>query len=92
VRGRAVDHQVEIEVEDTGVGIPPEHLQHVFKRFYRVEQSRNGDRGGSGLGLSIAQSAVEAHGGSISISSTPGRGTVVSIKLPAELTGAKADN
>jgi heavy metal sensor kinase len=92
VRGRVLDHHVEIEVEDTGVGIPPEHLQHVFKRFYRVEQSRNADRGGSGLGLSIAQSAVEAHGGNISIKSTPGRGTVVSINLPAELTGSKADN
>ena len=87
VRGRAVDHQIEIEVEDTGIGIPPDQLQFVFKRFYRVEQSRNGDRGGSGLGLSIAQSAVEAHGGTISIKSTPGRGTVVKIELPREEAG-----
>lgn len=92
VRGRAVDHRVEIQVEDTGIGIPASHLSHVFKRFYRVEQSRNSDRGGSGLGLSIAQSAVEAHGGSISIESTPGRGTVVSISLPAELTASKPGN
>jgi heavy metal sensor kinase len=91
VCGRAIDHRVEIDVEDTGVGIPTEHLPHVFKRFYRVEQSRNGDRGGAGLGLAIAQSAVEAHGGSISIKSRPGGGTVVSIALPAELTGAKPD-
>jgi len=89
VRGRAVDHRVEIEVEDTGIGIPSSHLSHVFKRFYRVEQSRNSDRGGSGLGLSIAQSAVEAHGGRISIRSTPGRGTVVLISLPTELTASK---
>jgi heavy metal sensor kinase len=89
IRGRAVDHRVEIDVEDTGIGIPSSHLPHVFKRFYRVEQSRNSDRGGSGLGLSIAQSAVEAHGGSISIASTPGRGTVVSISLPTELTASK---
>lgn len=92
VRGKAVDHRVEIEVEDTGLGIPPEHLPHVFKRFYRVEQSRNAERGGSGLGLAIAQSAIEAHGGSISIKSKPGHGTVVSIELPGELTGSKAGN
>jgi heavy metal sensor kinase len=92
IRGREVDHQVEIQVEDTGIGIHPTHLAHVFKRFYRVEQSRNSDRGGSGLGLSIAQSAVEAHGGSISIESAPGRGTVVSIRLPTELTASKPGN
>ncbi len=89
VRGRAIDHRVEIQVEDSGIGIPPAHLSHVFKRFYRVEQSRNSDRGGSGLGLAIAQSAVEAHGGSISIESKPGHGTVVSISLPTELTSSK---
>jgi heavy metal sensor kinase len=92
VRGRAVDHRVEIQVEDNGIGIPPSHVSHVFKRFYRVEQSRNSERGGSGLGLSIAQSAVEAHGGSISIESTPGGGTVVSIRLPTELTASKPGN
>ncbi len=92
VRGRAVDHHVTIEVEDTGIGIPAENLPHVFKRFYRVEQSRNLERDGSGLGLSIAQSAIEAHGGTISIKSTPERGTLVSIVLPGELTGSKADN
>jgi heavy metal sensor kinase len=92
VRGRSVDHRVEIQVEDSGIGIPPAHLSHVFKRFYRVEQSRNSERGGSGLGLSIAQSAVEAHGGNISIESAPGRGTVVSISLPAELTASKPAN
>ena len=92
IRGRAFDHRVEIQVEDTGIGIPSAHLSHVFKRFYRVEQSRNSDRGGTGLGLSIAQSAVEAHGGSISIESEPGRGTVVSIRLPTELTASKPGN
>ena len=92
VRGRSVDDRITVEVEDTGFGIPPEHLPHVFKRFYRVEQSRNGDRGGSGLGLAIAQSAIEGHGGTISIKSTPGRGTVVSIELPGELTGPKVAN
>jgi two-component system sensor histidine kinase BaeS len=92
VRGRSVDHHVTIEVEDTGIGIPAEDLPHVFKRFYRVEQSRSLERDGSGLGLSIAQSAIEAHGGTISIQSTLERGTLVSIDLPGELTGSKADN
>jgi heavy metal sensor kinase len=82
VRGRAVEDRVEIEFEDTGSGILPEHVPHVFKRFYRVEQSRNGEPGGSGLGLAIAQSAIRAHGGVISIRSVPGRGTVVEIALP----------
>jgi signal transduction histidine kinase len=77
-----VDERVEIEIEDTGSGIMPEHVPHIFKRFYRVEQSRNVEPGGSGLGLAIAQSATAAHGGSISMRSTPGRGTVVKIELP----------
>ncbi|HEV8072185.1 MAG TPA: ATP-binding protein [Planctomycetaceae bacterium] len=82
IRGRTVDERVEIEIEDTGSGIMPEHVPHIFKRFYRVEQSRNVEPGGSGLGLAIAQSATAAHGGSISMRSTPGRGTVVKIELP----------
>jgi two-component system sensor histidine kinase BaeS len=81
LRGRAVDDRIEIEIEDSGSGISPEHVPHVFKRFYRAEQSRNGELGGSGLGLAIAQSAIRAHGGNISIHSAPGRGTVVKIEL-----------
>jgi len=82
IRGRTVDDRVEIEIEDTGSGIMPEHVPHIFKRFYRVEQSRNAEPGGSGLGLAIAQSATAAHGGTISMRSAPGRGTVVTIALP----------
>lgn len=76
---------ITVEVCDTGVGIPEEALPHVFDRFYRVDPSRtrSSSQGGSGLGLSIAQGLVNAHGGTISISSTPGEGTRVMIRLPA---------
>jgi len=74
---------VRIEVQDTGVGIPPEHLPHIFKRFYRVEPSRSRAHGGSGLGLTIARLLVEAHGGQIWAES-PGknRGSTFIIRLP----------
>jgi len=83
IRGRARGERVEIEIEDTGSGIMPEHLPHIFNRFYRVEQSQNGEPGGSGLGLAIAQSATTAHGGTISMRSAPESGTVVTIELPS---------
>lgn len=81
--GRICDDRVQIEIEDNGPGIPSEHLPHVFKRFYRIEQSRNCEQGGTGLGLAIAQSAVTAHGGAISIRSVLGQGTVVRVELPS---------
>jgi heavy metal sensor kinase len=73
-------------VRDSGVGIPPEHLPHVFDRFYRVDKARDRGQGGTGLGLSIAQSAVTAHGGRIEVSSDRGRGTTVRVTIP--LAGA----
>lgn len=87
VRGEALQSRILIEVEDSGPGISAEDMPHVFKRFYRVEQTSNGDQAGSGLGLAIAQSAVAAHGGAISVRSANGSGTVVRIELP----GLKAE-
>lgn len=75
------DH-VHIHVKDTGIGIPQEELPHIFRRFYRVEKSRNRDKGGSGLGLAIAQSIVKAHHGTITIQRAPSGGTHVYIRLP----------
>jgi heavy metal sensor kinase len=78
------DGEARVIVEDAGVGIPPEHLPHVFERFYRVDPARNGEVEGTGLGLAIAQSIAEAHGGSIEMESTVGMGTRAILTLPAE--------
>lgn len=77
------DRDVAIAVRDNGSGISPEHLPHVFDRFYKVEPSRGGESIGSGLGLSIVKAVVERHGGSISVKSEPGRGTAFTIHLPS---------
>jgi two-component system sensor histidine kinase BaeS len=72
---------VELSVADSGRGIAPEHLPHVFDRFYRVDQARAASDGGSGLGLSIVKAIVERHGGAISAASGPGR-TAFTMTLP----------
>ena len=82
LRASAHGGTVLFEVADTGVGIAPEKLPHVFERFYRVDRSRNRREGGAGLGLAIVQAIAEAHGGSAGISSTPGAGTTVAIAIP----------
>ena len=76
--------RVMIEVADTGNGIAPEDVPHVFDRFYRADKSRARESGGSGLGLAIAKSIVEAHGGSITVQSVMGRGTQFEVMLPVD--------
>ncbi len=75
--------QIHIRVADTGEGISPDDLPHIFERFYRGEKSRNRDTGGAGLGLAIARGIVRAHGGDITAESQPGAGTTFHISLPA---------
>ncbi|GHH48283.1 sensor histidine kinase [Lentzea cavernae] len=77
------DDRAVIEVADTGTGIAPEDLPHVFDRFWRADKSRSRRTGGSGLGLAITRHLVEAHGGSVSVRSTLGQGSTFRISLPA---------
>jgi signal transduction histidine kinase len=76
--------EAELVVRDTGIGIAPGDLEHVFDRFWRADpaRSRTGDRPGVGLGLAIVKWIVEAHDGTISLQSRPGRGTTVRVLLP----------
>lgn len=74
---------VEITIADNGEGIAPEHLSHLFERFYRVDSSRSQEQRGSGLGLSIAKGLIEAQSGRISIASEVKAGTTVTLRLPA---------
>ena len=78
--------KVVIKVSDTGVGIAPGELPHVFDRFWRADpaRSRSGQRSGAGLGLAISKWIAEAHGGSIQANSRPGRGTTMTVTLPVE--------
>jgi heavy metal sensor kinase len=72
-----------VAVRDTGIGVAPEHLPHIFERFYRVDKARTRDEGGTGLGLAIAHWIAAAHHGSIQAASEPGRGTTMTVRLPA---------
>ena len=74
-------------VADTGIGIAPGDLPHIFDRFWRADpaRSRTGDRPGTGLGLAITKWIAEAHGGSITVQSRPGRGSIFTVRLPREV-------
>jgi two-component system OmpR family sensor kinase len=71
-----------LEVKDTGSGIPPEHLPHIFDRFYRVDKSRSRASGGSGLGLAIVKAIAEQHGGKVAATSELGKGSTFTVWLP----------
>jgi len=83
VRLQAVGEEVAVSVEDTGHGIEPEHLPHLFERFYRTDWARVKDSGGTGLGLSIVKEIAEAHGGSISVTSEVNKGSIFTLRVPA---------
>lgn len=87
--GRAVslslgheDRMARVMIRDEGIGIPPEHIPHIFERFYRVDKARSRAEGGSGLGLAICQQIAEAHGGRIEVESIDGNGSIFTVFLP----------
>lgn len=84
----ATDEQyITISIEDNGIGIPSSDLNHIFRRFYRVQKHHSqSEIKGTGLGLSIVKRAIEAHGGNISVTSTPGKSTDFRILFPKELS------
>jgi signal transduction histidine kinase len=77
VNGHAV-----LEVEDNGIGIPPDALPHIFERFYRVDESRSAESESAGLGLSIVKSICTAHGAEVEVQSTVGGGSCFRVRLP----------
>ena len=83
LRLRPEKGEVVIDVEDTGPGIAPEHLPRLFERFYRADHARDRASGGAGLGLAIVKEIAEAHGGTVRVTSTLGRGTIFTVTLPS---------
>jgi len=84
VIGTLRDNAVEIRVTDEGPGIEKKHLPRIFERFYRVDQARSRALGGTGLGLAIVKHIVLAHGGQVSVDSTPGQGSTFTIRIPRQ--------
>jgi two-component system OmpR family sensor kinase len=88
VRVRQVGGSAVLEVADSGPGLSAEQAAHVFERFYRGDPSRSRDHGGAGLGLAIVAAIVEAHGGAVTVESTPGTGTAFRVTLPRQAPAA----
>jgi two-component system sensor histidine kinase BaeS len=86
LRGLRAGDAVVLEVGDTGSGIAPEDLPHVFDRFWRADRSRSRATGGRGLGLAVVKHLVGAHGGTVTVTSAVGAGTTFTIRLPGEGT------
>jgi signal transduction histidine kinase len=81
---KGYDDHVQIDVFDTGIGIPAEDLGHVFEEFFRADNARKSEKDGTGLGLSIVKHIVEQHGGKISVESREGHGTKFTVIIPKD--------
>jgi two-component system phosphate regulon sensor histidine kinase PhoR len=88
VRGRAGDDCVLLEVEDRGIGIPPEHVPRIFEKFYMVDGGLTRRTGGSGVGLYLVREILRLHGGSVEVRSQPGEGSLFCVRLPRVFKGA----
>jgi two-component system phosphate regulon sensor histidine kinase PhoR len=84
VSARQHDDMLVIDVRDQGVGIPHDHLDRIFERFYRVDKARSRERGGTGLGLAIVKHIAQVHGGQVSVASTVGQGSTFMMHIPCE--------
>lgn len=82
IKVNETDNRVNLTVADTGIGIPKEHQDRIFERFYRVDKSRSKETGGTGLGLAIVKYIAEQHSGIISIESESGKGTKITVSFP----------
>ena len=78
----STDGNLNLQVKDTGPGIPPEHLPRLTERFYRVDRSRSRESGGTGLGLAIVKHVMQRHGGLLQITSTAGQGSCFNLVFP----------
>lgn len=82
ISNEVTETTIKLIVSDNGIGIPKEEIHHIFERFYRVDKSRHKETGGIGVGLTIAKSIVESHGGTIEVRSKPNQGSIFIITLP----------
>ena len=82
--GCPLDGEFEVTIADEGIGMRPEQLARVFDKFYRGEGSLVHETKGSGLGLSLVQHIMEAHGGTVDVESTPGKGSTFTLALPVK--------